>query len=462
VLNSCGFKSWKNFPQVKLVDEFGVSCRQRNRVFSDPQFCGYIPDQGAVWPLRRAKDVVSPRGNLRHQDDPTCSVEVSLDHVVRMHRRRIGRATPGRKAVCSIGLQRLAGCNVRRDGRAHFAQQRVEALAHQRHARSRQWVRSAGEGRDDRELYTCAACSCWNGSSRRNVRGGRRGRGDGGCGRRTGLWTECADIAGFAVRRKCDIVAVHPRNQASVDGGAARAAQRIVRLHSEGERADGILNMDKQRVGRIFDGVGLANMSLTAVEDKRVSAEVEQQVAATVFASHAQAYLAGIWNEGAEHAGEHANSARVVGRLRRGRDGLGIRRLRERANDAAPHRGPVVGSGSGSGRYTVFIVGTGEVADDDAALDVNQAWANEATIWAHGQHDGIRLVLDRDPNRTGPLLDAVVVRVGSELAAAIDGNTAFVEVESGDSGGAFIKAFEDYTGSPRSQQRFLRFGTEAG
>jgi hypothetical protein len=35
-LNSCVFKSWKNFPQVKLVDEFGVCCCQRNRIFSDP------------------------------------------------------------------------------------------------------------------------------------------------------------------------------------------------------------------------------------------------------------------------------------------------------------------------------------------------------------------------------------------------------------------------------------------
>jgi hypothetical protein len=36
VLNSCVFKSWKNSPQMKLVDEFAVSCRQRNRIFSDP------------------------------------------------------------------------------------------------------------------------------------------------------------------------------------------------------------------------------------------------------------------------------------------------------------------------------------------------------------------------------------------------------------------------------------------
>jgi hypothetical protein len=51
----------------------------------------------------------------------------------------------------------------------------------------------------------------------------------------------------------------------------------------------------------------------------------------------------------------------------------------------------------------------------------------------------IGLVVDRDPNQAGPLLDAVVVRVGCELAAAIDGNAAFVEVEGGDSGGVSYK-----------------------
>jgi hypothetical protein len=37
---------------AKLVDEFGVCCRQRNRVVSDPQFYWYIPHQGAVCCLR--------------------------------------------------------------------------------------------------------------------------------------------------------------------------------------------------------------------------------------------------------------------------------------------------------------------------------------------------------------------------------------------------------------------------
>ena len=137
---------------MKLVDGFAVSCRQCDRIFSDFQFDRHVPHQGTVWHFRRAEDVVSPSRNLHHQDDLACSVEVSLRHVIGMHRRRIGRATPGRKAVCSIGLQRLAGCNVRRDRRANFPQQRVEALAHQRHGCARQGVRPSRKRRDDRYL----------------------------------------------------------------------------------------------------------------------------------------------------------------------------------------------------------------------------------------------------------------------------------------------------------------------
>lgn len=58
------FKSWKNFLIVKLMDEFAVSCCQRNPVFSDPQFGGHIPNQRSVLRLRRAKDVVSPCGKV--------------------------------------------------------------------------------------------------------------------------------------------------------------------------------------------------------------------------------------------------------------------------------------------------------------------------------------------------------------------------------------------------------------
>src|SRR5687768_6341806 len=78
ILSACTSKIRKTW----LMEQFGVSCCQRNRVFSDPQFCGYIPHQGAVWPLCRAKDVISPRGNLRHQDDSTFSVKVSLDQII--------------------------------------------------------------------------------------------------------------------------------------------------------------------------------------------------------------------------------------------------------------------------------------------------------------------------------------------------------------------------------------------
>ena len=223
------------------------------------------------------------------------------------------------------------------------------------------------------------------------------------------------------------------RYQSSIDGGAARATQRVVRLQSEGERAAGVLDVDQQRVGRILDRVGLADVCFTAVEDQRVSGEVEQQLTATVFASHAQAYLAGVWSDSGEYAGERAQKVRVVGGLRRSRRGLGIRRLRERANNAATHCGPVVWGGRGSGRYAVFIVSRGEVADDDVAFDVNQARAGEATIGAHGQHNWIGLVQNRDPNRAGPLLDTVGARVGGEFAAAIEGNAAFAEVEGGDS-----------------------------
>src|SRR5258705_1108269 len=103
----------------------------------------------------------------------------------------------------------------------------------------------------------------------------------------------------------------------------------------------------------------------------------------------------------------------------------------------------------------------GEVADDDVTFDIYQTRTGQTTIGAHGQYDGIGFVVDRNPNQAGPLLDAVVAHVAVKLAAAIEGNVIFAEVESGDSGGGFINASENYTGYTRSQQGFLHVGTKA-
>ena len=91
------------------------------------------------------------------------------------------------------------------------------------------------------------------------------------------------------MRSECYIIAVHSRDQAPVYHGAACAAQRVVWLQGEGERAARILHVDKERVGRIFDGIGRAHVRLAAIEDQGVVAEIDQQPVVAVLAGHAQA-----------------------------------------------------------------------------------------------------------------------------------------------------------------------------
>ncbi|MDT7813982.1 MAG: hypothetical protein QOJ42_3898 [Acidobacteriaceae bacterium] len=60
--------------------------------------------------------------------------------------------------------------------------------------------------------------------------------------------------------------------------------------------------MNEQRVRRIFNRVGLAEVRLAAVEDEGVSAEIEQQHASAVLAGHAQADFAAPGSEGVGEA----------------------------------------------------------------------------------------------------------------------------------------------------------------
>ena len=116
------------------------------------------------------------------------------------------------------------------------------------------------------------------------------------------------------MRSECYIIAIHSRDQAPVDHGAAGTAQRVVWLQGEGERAARILHVDDERVGRIFDGVGRPHVGLAAVEDQGVAAEIEQQDAAAILAHHAQADTPaeGSATAGREHFGEPGDQRRYA------------------------------------------------------------------------------------------------------------------------------------------------------
>ncbi|MDT7813983.1 MAG: hypothetical protein QOJ42_3899 [Acidobacteriaceae bacterium] len=80
----------------------------------------------------------------------------------------------------------------------------------------------------------------------------------------------------------------------------------------------------------------------------------------------------------------------------------------ERADGAARHGGGVVRDLGGGLAGSVALVGRGTnaidhererdgvIADDDSALDVNEARAGEAAVGTHGECDRVRLVVDRD------------------------------------------------------------------
>ena len=100
------------------------------------------------------------------------------------------------------------------------------------------------------------------------------------------------------------------------------------------------------------------------------------------------------------------------------------------------------------------------IADDDVAFNIDQTRTGESAVRAHRQHNWIRFIIDRDPDRARPFVDGVVVRVVNEFAAAADSNAAFTEPQGGHSGGVFIDPAEDHAGFARACEFFLGFGAE--
>ncbi len=210
------------------------------------------------------------------------------------------------------------------------------------------------------------------------------------------------------MRGESDLIAVHAADEAAIDGGAAGAPQCVVGQEGKGEGATGVLDVDEELVGGVFDGVGLADVGLAAVENDGVWAEVEQEHAGAVLADHAEARLGRAGSDGVGEAGKHAHDAGVAGwlrgrgcRFRTGWRGKG-------ADGAALDFGSVVGDGGRGGadaaaasadRWLAVDVergGDGVIADDDFAFDVNEAGAGEAAVRTHGEDEGAGLILNDD------------------------------------------------------------------
>ena len=89
-----------------------------------------------------------------------------------------------------------------------------------------------------------------------------------------------------------DVVAVHSRDEAAVDGGGSGAAEGVVGGDGEGEGAAGIVDVDEELGGGVFDGVALLDVGGAAVEGDGVACEVEEEAGgAGVLAGHAEAGL---------------------------------------------------------------------------------------------------------------------------------------------------------------------------
>src|SRR5205814_532078 len=118
---------------------------------------------------------------------------------------------------------------------------------------------------------------------------GRSG-GDGGCGRRAGLRAERADVAVFAVRSEGDVVAVHPGDEAAVDGGIAGATQAVVGLEGEGGVGD--------LGGGLAGAVALVGCGTNAIDHERGRDGVIADDDATLDVNEARAGEAAVGTHG--------------------------------------------------------------------------------------------------------------------------------------------------------------------
>ena len=107
--------------------------------------------------------------------------------------------------------------------------------------------------------------------------------------------------------------------------------------------------------------------------------------------------------------------------------------------------GAVALVGRGAGAVDHLRGGDGVVAGDDLAGDVDGARAGERAVRAHGELDGVGVVLEDDVEGGGRFVDGVGAAGVDECAALLDGGGVGGEVEAG--GGAVIEAAEDDAGT---------------